>query len=240
MSKFQEKASSRSCKTPHNHHHFHHHNHFCPPCCRRKKLTVIAPLNNCECPGERFPSLSLTFHQHDAWPRSGRPQWPWPNFRDEYRTTIFPTGGQTMSYKSSTWWMGNSETFPSGLCLPFLTSHFVCHTQLSHWFNFTTVYIAPLLITLKTVAIYPTSSFSSPLQKASPPAMQSCLLPPPWPSHSQATAAWQPPWPSRSSLPGTTLAATIVVTLTPPGSTTSKAIGQAIGWTATLTGPVTT
>jgi hypothetical protein len=30
-SKFQKKASSRSCKTPHNHHHFHRHHHrFCP------------------------------------------------------------------------------------------------------------------------------------------------------------------------------------------------------------------
>ncbi len=62
---FQERRSSRSCKTPHNHHHFHHHNRLCPPCCRRKKLTLITPLNNNECPGEWFPSLSLTSHQHN-------------------------------------------------------------------------------------------------------------------------------------------------------------------------------
>ncbi len=47
LSKFQKKASRRSCKTPHNHHHFHcHHHRFCPPCRRQKKLTFIAPLNN--------------------------------------------------------------------------------------------------------------------------------------------------------------------------------------------------
>ncbi len=139
--------------------------------------------------------------------------------------------------------MGNSEMFPSGLCLPFLPSHSVCHTRLSHWFNFTTVYVAPFLITLKTAAIHPTSSISSPPQKASPPAMQSCLLPPPWPSCSQAAAAWPypPPGPSRNSSAGTTLAATIEVTLTTLGSTTGKAIGQVIGyWAATSTGPVTT
>ncbi len=136
--------------------------------------------------------------------------------------------------------MGNSETFPSGLCLPFLPSHSMCRTRFSHWFNFATVYIDLLLIILKTAAIHPTSSILSPLQKASPPATQSCLLPPLWLSCSQATAAWPTSWLSCSSPPGTTLAAMIVVTLTPPGSTTGKAIGQAIGQTATLTGPATT
>ncbi len=185
-------------------------------------------------------SLSHTSHQQNARPQKGRPQWPWPNFGDKYRTMIFPTGGQTVLYESSTWRMGNSETFPSGLCLPFLPSHSVHCTRLSHWFNFTTVYVASLLITLKTVAIHPMSSILSQPQKASPPAMGSCLLPPPWLSCSQAAAAWPPPWPSPSSPPGTTLAATIEVTLTPPGLTTGKAIGQAIGWTATSTGPATT
>ncbi len=145
-----------------------------------------------------------------------------------------------MSYESLTWRMGKSKTFPSWLCVPFLPSHSVCCTRLSHWFNFTTVYIAPLSIILKTATIHPTSSILSLPQKASLPAMQSCLIPPPWPSHSQAAAAWLPPWPSFSTPTGTTLAATIVVTLTPPGLTTGKAIGQAIGRTATSTGPVTT
>ncbi len=57
---FQEKRSSRSCKTPHNHHRFHHHDRFCPHSCRRKKLTLIAPLNKDECPGEKNLSLSLS------------------------------------------------------------------------------------------------------------------------------------------------------------------------------------
>jgi hypothetical protein len=94
-----------------------------------------------------------------------------------------------VSYESLTRRTRNSETFPSGLCLPFLPSHSVCRTYLSHWFNFTTVYIAPVLITLKTAAIHPTRSISSPQQKVSPPATQSCLLPPPWLSCSQAAAA---------------------------------------------------
>jgi hypothetical protein len=112
--------------------------------------------------------------------------------------------------------MGSSETFPSGICLTFLPSHSACHTWLSHWFNFMTVYFAPLLITLKTSAIHPTSSILHPPQKASPPVMRSHLLPPPWPSCSQAAAARPrpPPWPSRSSPAGTTVAAMIVVTLT--------------------------
>jgi hypothetical protein len=136
--------------------------------------------------------------------------------------------------------MGNSERFPSGICLPFLPSHSVCCTRLAHWLNFTTVYLAPLLITLKTAAILPMSSILSPLQKASPPATRSHLLSPPWPSCSQAAAAQPPPWWSCSSPPGTTVAATIVVTLTPSGLIIGKATGQAIGWTDTLTAQATT
>ncbi len=243
---FQEKQSSRSCKTPRNHHHFHHHNRFCPPCCRRKKLTLIAPLNNNECPGEQFPPLSLTSHQHNAQPRNGRPQQPWPNFGDKLGNTISPTGGRTVSYGSSTWQTGNSETFLLGLCSSFRPSHSVCCTRLSHWCKLllTTAFIAPRSITLKTSVIHPMSSILSPPQKASPPAMQSCLLPPPWPSCSQATAAWPCPPPQLScSLPaGTTTIAIIPATLTPPGLTTGKVTGQAIGChqTATSTGPATT
>ncbi len=167
-------------------------------------------------------------------------KYPGGQFFSLHRTTIFPTGGRTVSFESSTWRMGNSKTFLSGLYLPFLPSHSMFCTQLSSWFNFTTVYIAPLFITLKTAAIHPTSSILSPPQKASPLVMQSCLLPPPWLSCSQAAAAWPPPWPSCSSQPSTTFTATIVVTLTPLGLTTSKATGQAIGWTATSVGPVST
>ena len=225
MSKFQKKAGSRSCKTPHNHHHFYCHHHcICPPCHCRKKLTLIAPLINNECPGEGFPPLSLTSHQHDAWPRNRHPLWPLPNSGDEYGNKIFPTGGGTVLYESLTWRTGNSETFPSGLYLPFLPSLSMCHTRLMHWLNlnFTTVFGAPLLITLKTAAIHPTSSILSPPKKASPPATRSCLLPPPWPSCSQATAAQPPLWPSCSSPPSTMAAATIVVTLTPPGLKLAK------------------
>ncbi len=135
MLEFQEKRSSRSCKTPHNHHHFHHHNRFCPPCCHRKKLTLIVPLNNNKCPGEQFPPLSPTSHQHNTWPRNGRPQWPWPNFGDKLGNRISPTEGQTVLYGSSTWRTGNSKMFLSGLCSPFRPSHSVCCTWFSHWFK---------------------------------------------------------------------------------------------------------
>jgi hypothetical protein len=182
------------------------------------------------------PYHSLTRHAAS----NGRPLWPSPDFGDEYRNTIFPTGGGTVSYESSTWRTGNSKTFPSGPCLPFLPSHSVCRTLLAHWLNFTTEYVAPLLITLKTAAIHPTSSILSPPQKASPPVTRICLLPPPWPSRSQAAAAQPPPWLSCSSPSGTMVAVTIVVTLTPPGLIIGKATDQAIGWTATLTAEAAT
>jgi hypothetical protein len=119
LSKFQEKASSRSCKTPHHHHHFHHHHHhFCPPCRCRKKLTLIVPPNNDKCPGGRIFPLNRTSHQYNGWPWNGHPQQPWPNFGDKYGTTIFPTGGQTVLYGSSIWWMGNSETSHWGSACP--------------------------------------------------------------------------------------------------------------------------
>ncbi len=190
LSKFQKKESRRSCKTPHNHHHFHHHHHrFCPPCRRRKKLTLITPLNKKDCPGLQIFSLSLASHRHKAWPQNGRLLWPLPNFQDDYRNRIFPTGGGTVSYQSSTWQTGNLETFPSGLCLPFLPSHSVCCTHLIRWLNFTTVFVAPLLITLKTAAVHPLGFISSLRRKASPPVTRSRLLPCPWPSRSQAAAA---------------------------------------------------
>jgi hypothetical protein len=149
LSKFQEKPSSRSCKTPQNHHHFHHHHHsFCPPCYRRKKLTLIATPNNNKCPRGQFFPLNRTSHRHNARLRNKHPQRPWPNFGDKYGTTIFPTGGQTVSYRSSTRQTENSKMIPLGLCLPFRPSHSVCCTQLSPWFNlpFTTTYIAEVPI----------------------------------------------------------------------------------------------
>jgi hypothetical protein len=150
-----------------------------------------------------------------------------------------------VSYGSSTQWTGNFEMFPSGLCSPFRPSHSMCHTRFSPWFNlpFTTAFIAPRLISLKTVAIHPTCSILPPPQKASLLATQSCLLPPPWPSCSQAAAARpRPPLqPSRILPAGTTPVATTVATLTPPGSTIGEATGQAIGHqTAALAGPATT
>jgi hypothetical protein len=135
--------------------------------------------------------------------------------------------------------------FPLALCSPFWPSHSMCHTWFSHWFNLlpTTAFIAPSSIFLKTAAIHPTSAISSPPQKASPPALQSCLPPPQWLSCSQTTTAWPcpPPQPSHSSPVGTTLAVTTPETFTPPGLTTGKVTGQAIGhWTATFTGLATT
>jgi hypothetical protein len=173
---FQEKQSSRSCKTPHNHHHFHHHhNRFRPPCRRWKKLTRITPLNNKKCLGEQFPPLSLTSHRHNARPRNWRPQRPCPNFGDKLGSAIFPTGGRTASYGFSTPRMGNFKMFPLVLCLPFRPSHSACHTRCSPWLNlpFTTAYIATSSISLKTVAIHLTSSISisPPSQKAILPAM---------------------------------------------------------------------
>jgi hypothetical protein len=248
LSKFQEKLSSRSCKTPHNRHHFlHHHNCFCPPCHRQKKMSLITPPNNNKCLGEQVPPLSLTSHQHNAQLQNRHPQQPWPNLGDKLGTTIFPTGGQTVLYQSLTWQMGNLEMLPWVLCLPFRPSHSVFHTRCSPWLNlpFMTAFIAPSSISPKTVAIHLTSPISilPPSQKAILPATRSHLLPPPWLSCSQAAAArpHPPPWPSCSSSAGTTLAATTVVTLTPLGLTTVKATGQAIGHrTATLTGLVTT
>jgi hypothetical protein len=181
-----------------------------------------------------LPPLSLTSHQHDTRLRNGHPQRPWPSFGDELGNSTFPTGSQTVSYGSSTWRTGNSETFPVGLCSPFQPSHSVCSSRLSPRLNlpFTTAYIAPLLITLKTAAIHPTSSILPPQQKASPPATRSHLLLPPWLSCSQATAACPrpPPWPRCFSPAGTTPAATAAATLTFLGLTTGKATGQVISY----------
>ncbi len=153
-----------------------------------------------------------------------------------------------MSYGSLTWWTGNFKTFPSVLYLPFRPSHSVFHTRGSPWLNlpFTTAFIAPSSISLKTVAIHPMSSItiSPPSQKAILPVTQSHLLPPLWPRCSQAAKAWPcPPLrPSCSFSTNTTSVATTPATLTPSGSTTGKATGQTIGHhqTATLTGPATT
>jgi hypothetical protein len=98
LSKFQEKASSRSCKTPHTTTTFIVT--ISPPCRRQKKLTLIAPPNNDKCPGLQFFPLNRTSHRHNTWPQNGHPQQPWPNFEDKYRTMIFPTGGRTVSYGS--------------------------------------------------------------------------------------------------------------------------------------------
>ncbi len=141
--------------------------------------------------------------------------------------------------------MGNSKMLPLGLCSSFWPSHSMCCTWFLHWFKLllTTAFIAPSSIILKTVVIHPMRSILSPPQKASPPATRSCLLPPPWPSRIQDTTARPcPPLPSSSSPAGTTLAVTTPVTLTPPGLTTGKATGQAIGChqIATLVGPANT
>ncbi len=59
---------------------------------------------------------------------------------------------------------------------------------------------------------------------------------------SYCSLASSPPWPSHSLTAGTTTLATTPATLTPPGLTTGKGTGQAIGChqTATLTGSATT
>jgi hypothetical protein len=131
--------------------------------------------------------------------------------------------------------------------LPFRPSHSVCPTRCSPWLKlpFTTVFIANSSISLKTVAINLMSSIPIlPLsQKAILPAMRSHLLPPPWPSRSQAAATepCPPPWPSCCYPAGTTLAATTAAVLTPPGLTTGEATGQAIShWTAISVGPAMT
>ncbi len=150
-----------------------------------------------------------------------------------------------MSYKSSTWRTGNSKTLPLGLCSSFWPSHSVFYTRFLHWSKLLlmTAFIASSSIILKTAVIHPTSSILSPPQKASPPATRSCLLPPLWPSHSQAAAAWPcSPLPSRSFPAGASTVATTPATLTPLGSTTGVATCQAIGChqTATSTDPATT
>jgi hypothetical protein len=149
-----------------------------------------------------------------------------------------------VSYGSSTWQTGNSETLPLGLCSSFWPYHAVCRTRILHWFKLLlmTALIFPSLLILKTLVIHPMSSILSPPQKASPSVTQRHLLPPPWRSFSQATAAQPPPppWPSCTSPAGTILAVTTPATLI-PRLTTGKATGQVIGHrTATSTSPVTT
>jgi hypothetical protein len=89
LSQFQEKVSSRSCKTPHNHHHFHHHhNHFCPPSRRQKKLPPIAPPNNDKWPGDQILPLKFISHQRNGRLRNGPPQQPWPGFGNKFSIRI--------------------------------------------------------------------------------------------------------------------------------------------------------
>ncbi len=131
-----------------------------------------------------------------------------------------------------------------GSCLPCRSSHSLCHTQSSPWFNLltTNACIAPRSI-FQSQAIHSMNFISPPQQKAIPPATRSHLPPPPWPSCSQVATACScpPPQPSCSLPAGTTTVATTQATLIPLGSTTGKVTGQAIGCgpTATSTDPVT-
>jgi hypothetical protein len=242
---FRRKQRVEAAKTPHNHHHFHRHHHrFCPPCCRRKKLTLIAPPNNDKCLGGQFLSqLHLSPTQRATAERASPAALV--KFLRLVRDHDIPYWGQNCVVWVLKLADGEPETFLLGLCLPFQPSHSVCHTRISPWFNlpFTTAFIAPRSITLKTAAIHPTSSISSPPQKASPPVMQSCLLPPPWHSCSQAAAAWPCPLPQTSCrIPaGATPVGTTPATPTTLGLTTGKATGQVMGHqAASLTSQVTT
>jgi hypothetical protein len=69
-------------------------------------------------------------------------------FRRRVRDHNIPYWGTNVLYGSSTWWMGNFETFPLVLCLPFKPSHSAFHTRCSPWLNlpFMTAFIAPLSI----------------------------------------------------------------------------------------------
>jgi hypothetical protein len=70
------------------------------------------------------PYLSLT--------QRAAAKWASPAALAQFRRQVWdhdiPTGGQTVSYGSSTWQTGNFETFPSVHCLPFRPSHSVVLT----------------------------------------------------------------------------------------------------------------
>jgi hypothetical protein len=232
LSKFQEKASSRSCKTPHNHHHLHHHhNHFCPPCRHQNKLPLIEPPNNNKWPGDQILPLNFISHQRNMRPWNRLPQRPWPSFDNKLSITIFPTRGRPVLYGYLTQRTGNCEKLLLGPCSPCQSFHSVCCIRFSHHLNLlTSAFIAPRS-TIQGIISHPTNFISPPQQKAIPPAMQSCPPPPPWPSCSQVAAAHlhPPPQPSRRLPASTTTTATTQATLTPPGLTTGKATSQAIG-----------
>jgi hypothetical protein len=239
--KSQEKASSRSCKTPHNHHHFHqHHNHFCPPCHRQKKLPPIMPPNNDEWPGDHILPLNFISHQHNARPRNGLHQQPQPSFSNKFYITIF----RPVSCRYLTWRMASCKTLLLGPCSPCRSFHSVCHIRSSSCLNLLMRASKAPRSTIQETISHPTNFILPPQQKTIPPATQSCLPPPLWPSHSQVAAACLPPplWPSCRLPAGTTTIAITQATLTPPGSTTGKATGQAIccGPTATSADPATT
>jgi hypothetical protein len=135
---------------------------------------------------------------------------------------------------------GNCMMSLSGPCSSCQSSHFVCLTRSTLNLNYLTSAITALRSTIQGIIIPFTNFTSNMQQRVIPPATQSCLPPPPWPSCSQVTAAHLlPPLQPSCRLPaGITTAVTTQTTLTPPGLTTGKVTGR--GLIATSTDPATT
>ncbi len=226
--KSQVQVSSRSCRTPHNHHHLHHHhNPFCPPCHRQKKLPPIAPPNNDEWPGEQIPPINFICHLRNARPRNGLPQRPWPSLGNKFEYRIILTGGQIVLYGYLTRLTWHCVTFLSEPCYPCRSSHFVCLTRSSLNLNLLTSAVIALRLTRQGIITPFTNFILNPQQKAFPPAMQSRLPPPPWPSCSPVAKACllPPPRPSHRLPACITTTVTTQATLTPLGLITGKATG---------------
>jgi hypothetical protein len=140
---------------------------------------------------------------------------------------ISPTGGRTVLFMYSNWLTGNCMTSLLGPCSSCRSSHFMCLTQLTLNLNLLTSAITALRSTIQGIIIPSMSFILHMQQKAIPPATQSCLPPPPWPSRSQVAAAClrPPPQPSCRLPALTTTAVMTQATLTPPGLTTGKVTG---------------
>jgi hypothetical protein len=182
--------------------------------------------------------LSLTNAMHGRAERAS--PMALANFDNKFSITIFPTGGQPVSYGYLTWQMGNCKMLLSKLCSPCRSFHSVCRSRSSPHLNLlTSAFIAPRS-TIQGIISHPTNFILPLQQKAIPPAMQSCLPPFLWPSHSQVAAACLCPPPQLSHrLPaGTTTAVTTQATLTPLGLTAGKVTGR--GLIAILADPAMT
>ncbi len=133
-----------------------------------------------------------------------------------------------MLYGYLTWWTGYCKMLLLGPCSTCGSFHSTCCIWSSPHLNLlTSAFIAPRS-TIQGIISHPKNLILPPQQKAIPPAMQSCLPPHPWLSHSQVAAACLPPplRPICRLSASTTTPDTTQATLTPPGLTSGKATGH--------------